>query len=158
MGSSTIDYVIISEDLFHSFSLINVLSPTELSYHCSIWCGLNADVVCNDFVAGSDVHYQALPDKYIIGDESKQKYVTSLVDEESSNLLMSFLDYVDNNDVCIDELTTQLTGIYQLAASKSCQKLKFKLNKKKRKFKKKWFDGNCCIMKTELRKLGKNYS
>ena len=79
MGSSTIDNVIISEDLFHSFSLINVLSPTELSYHCSIWCGLNADVVCNDFVAGSDVHYQALPDKYIIGDESKQKYVTDLL-------------------------------------------------------------------------------
>ena len=57
---------------------------------------------------------------------------------------------MDNNDVCVDELTTQLTGIYQLAASKSCQKLKFKLNKKKREFKKKWFDGNCYIMKREL--------
>ena len=68
----------------------------------------------------------ALPDKYIIGDESKQKYVTTLVDEESSNLLKSFLDNVDNNDVCIDYLTTQLTGTYQLAASKSCHKLKFK--------------------------------
>ena len=46
-----------------------------------------------------------------IDDDSKQKYVTSLVDEESSNLLQSFLENVDNNDVSIDELTTQLTGI-----------------------------------------------
>ena len=44
------------------------MSPTELSDHCIIWCGLNAAVVCNDFVAGSDVHYYALPDKYIIYD------------------------------------------------------------------------------------------
>ena len=45
--SSTIDYVIVSEDLFHSFSFTNVMPPTELSDHCIIWCGLNADSDCN---------------------------------------------------------------------------------------------------------------
>ena len=54
-GSSTIDYVIVSEDVFHSFSFIKLMPPTELSDHCIIWCGLNADVVCNDFVAGSSI-------------------------------------------------------------------------------------------------------
>ena len=116
-GSRTVDYVMFSEDLFHSFSFINVMSPTELSDHCIIWCRLNDDVVCNDFVAGYDIHYQALPDKYSIGDESKQEYFTSLVDEEISNLMKSFLDNVVHNDVCIDELSTQFTCIYQLAAS-----------------------------------------
>ena len=131
-GSSTIDYFIVSEDLFHSFSFTNVMPPTELSDHCIVWCGLNADAVCNDFIVESDVHCHALPVKYIIDDDSKQKYVTSLVDEESSNLLQSFLENVDNNGVSIDELTTQFTGIYQLAASKSCQQRKLKLHKNKK--------------------------
>ena len=76
-GSSTIDYVIVSEDLFHSFSFINLMPPTELSDHCIIWCGLNADVACNDFVAGSDVHYHALPDKYIL-DNKRNAYFSLL--------------------------------------------------------------------------------
>ena len=53
------------------------MPPTELSDQCIIWCGLNADVACNDFVAGSDVHYHALPDKYIL-DSKRNAYLSLL--------------------------------------------------------------------------------
>ena len=36
-GSSTIDYFIASEDLFHVFSFVNTFPPSELSDHSAIW-------------------------------------------------------------------------------------------------------------------------
>ena len=40
-GSRTVDYFIASEDLFHVFSFVNTLPPSELSGHSVIWTGLN---------------------------------------------------------------------------------------------------------------------
>ena len=35
-GCGAIDYIVASEDLFHQFIYINVLSPAELSDHCIV--------------------------------------------------------------------------------------------------------------------------
>ena len=43
-GSSTIDYIIVSKDLFYEFDFINVSPPSELSDHCVVWCGFKTDV------------------------------------------------------------------------------------------------------------------
>ena len=155
-GSSSIDFIIAAEELFNYFLFINVMPPTELSDHCVVWCGMKMKVHCNCDTDGLDIEHHVLPEKYVIDSDSQQKYVASLVDEESACLLQTFLQNIDNDsELDINSLSHQLTKIIQNAASKSCQSRQIKFGKKTKRFRKKWFNGNCLMMRKELRKLGK---
>ena len=70
------------------------------------------------------------PGPYVIDSDSKQKYVASLVDDESSKLLQSFLNDIETNNANIDTLSTQFTKSIQCAAIKSCQLRQIKHGKK----------------------------
>ena len=155
-GSSAIDYFTVSEDLFYVFSFVNILPPSELSDHSVIWSGLNIGCLATCSTEADDTNCHMLPGKYLIDEASKQKYVASLNDDESRHLLQLFVTSVDDQNTCIDTLTKQLSDIIQTAASKSTKFKRFSRVKKKRiHFRQKWFNGNCFIMKKELRNLVK---
>ena len=135
-GSSTIDYIIVAEELVNSFMFISAMPPTELSDHCVVCCGVKVNAHCNYNIDEFDIECSVLPDKYIIDSDSKQKYVASLVDEESSKLLQTFLNDIENNAVNIDTLSTQFTQIIQCAAFKSCQLRQINMEKRKQEIKK----------------------
>ena len=155
-GSSTIDYFIASEDLSHVFSFVNTLPPSELSDHSVIWTGLNIKYLSFYTNEPGDTNCHTLSGKYLIDDASKQKYLASLNDDESRNLLHSFITNVDDQDTSIDTLANQLSNIIQKAALKSIKFKRFSHARKKNiRFRQKWFNGNCFAMKRELRNLGK---
>ena len=122
-GSSTTDYFIASEDLFHVFSFVNTLPSSELFDHSVIWTGLNIKYLSFYTNESVDTNCHALSGKYLIDDASKQKYLASLNDDESRNLLHSFITNVDDQDSSIDMLTNRLSNIIRKAAFKS---IKFK--------------------------------
>lgn len=153
-GSSTIDYFIVSEDLFSDFDFINVCPPNELSDHSVIWCGMKMDATYEINDESGTVH-DTLPGKFIVDEHTKQKYIESLIQDESVHLLQEFLNDVDDNDIGIDTLTVQFTNIIHLSALKCAKFRTYRRYKNKKSFKKKWFNNNCYIMKRELRKLGR---
>ena len=154
-GSSTIDYFIVSENLFNVFDFINVRPPTEMSDHSVIWCGKKTNVTYTEVNDDSENVYAKLPGQFIVDETTKQKYIESLLDNDYSRLLQNFLRDVENDAVDIETLTYQFPGIVNLSAQKSAAFRVYSGHKKKKRLKKKWFNNNCCIMKRELRKLGR---
>ena len=154
-GSSTIDYFIVSENLFNVFDFINVRPPTEMSDHSVIWCGMKTNVTYTEVNDDSENVYAKLPGQFIVDETTKQKYIESLLDNDSSRLLQNFLRDVENDAVDIETLTYQFSGIVNLSAQKSAEFRIYSGHKKKKRFKKKWFNNNCYIMKRELRKIGR---
>ena len=154
-GSSTIDYIVVSENLFDLFNFINVRPPNELSDHCVIWCGMKTTVSYSEINDEFATVYATLPGKFIVDESTKQMYVESLLDNESYCLIQSFLNDVENNDIDIETLTNQFAEIINTSVQKSAKFKLYSSHKRKKRLKKKWFDNNCYIMKRELRKLGK---
>ena len=115
-GSSTIDSIIVSEDLFYEFDFINVSPPSELSDHCVVWCCFKT---YSEIDEEPESLYDKLPGKFIVDETTKQKYIESLVDDQSCHLLQTFSTNVDNNDIGVDTLTDQFVNIIHLSAAKS---------------------------------------
>ena len=44
-GSSSTKHILVSEDLLHTLDFINVMPPTELSYHCVVGSAMNIDTI-----------------------------------------------------------------------------------------------------------------
>ena len=118
-GSSIIDSIIISEDLFYEFDFITVSPPNELSDHCVVWYCFKTDVTYSEIDEEPESLYDKLPGKFIVDEITKQKYIESLVDDQSCHLLQTFSTNVDNNDTGVDTLTDQFVNIIHLSAAKS---------------------------------------
>ncbi|CAG2226863.1 unnamed protein product [Mytilus edulis] len=150
-GRSNIDYVIVSEDIVNSFPFLHVLPPNELSDHCIVWFSLKT---LNNLNNNSKQDYNftfPIPGKFCV-ENGKNEYISLLENDEEKDI-QSFLLQVNDPEKDINTLTEHLTNIMIKAAKKS---FKFKLFKKKKKKKKhNWYNGNCFIMKKELRNLGK---
>ena len=89
-GSSFIDYILVSEDLLHTFALINAIPLTELFDHCVVMSAVNSDTIImeqND----TDSEFSEIPSKFVTGEISGQKYVASLIDQVLTHLLQIFL-------------------------------------------------------------------
>ena len=80
-GSSTIDYFIVSENLFNVFDFIKVRPPTEMSDHSVIWCGMKTNVTYTEVNDDSENVYAKLPGQFIVDETTKQKYIESLLDK-----------------------------------------------------------------------------
>ena len=118
-GSSSIDYFIVSEDLVYEFDFINVYPPTELSDHCVIWCGIKTDLTYGALNNDSKNVYDKLPGKFIVDENTKQKYIQSLTDYESPHMLQQCLNNVENDNININSLTNQFSTIIHLSAVRS---------------------------------------
>jgi len=155
-GSSTIDYFIVSENIFYEFLFMNVLPPTEFSDHSVIWTGFKSKVLNYNVDQNEDFNYEMLPGKYDLESGSQLDFINTLAESNTSCMINQFLLEVNNPTTDINTLSTNLNNIILKSANK-CFYFKIFINKKngKKRYKKKWFNGNCLFMKRELNNLGK---
>ena len=69
------------------------MPSTELSDHCIVWSAMIRNY--------SDSEFSEMLGKFVINETSRQKYVASPTDEESTHLLQIFND-VENCDMNLD--------------------------------------------------------
>jgi hypothetical protein len=81
-GSSTVDYIICSDDILHDFVFVHVFPPNELSDHSIIWAGFNNNIIDtgNCMKDHSECDYDLLPGKFNLETGSKTDFITSLED------------------------------------------------------------------------------
>lgn len=148
-GSSSIDYFLVSEDIFQDFLFLHVFPPNELSDHSLIWSGLQNTNIAN-FVTNENENL--FPGKYKLETGSKEIYIENL--QNSKPMIDQFLLEANNPDIDVDTLTENLGNIILNSANKTFIFKPFKKIKNKRKFKQKWFNGECRTFKRELNNLG----
>lgn len=154
-GNSTVDYFIVSEDIFYEFVFMNVLPPNELSDHSILWACLKSNFT-NTFVQDDDSNFDMLPGKFDIDSGSKLDFISALKENNTTCLVNEFLLEVNNPCADINILSDNLNNIILNSANK-CFHFKHFIKKKKtkKKYKKKWFDGNCLFLKRELNNISK---
>lgn len=135
---------------------MNVLPPTEFSDHSVIWTGFKSKVLNYNVDQNEDFNYEMLPGKYNLESGSQLDFVNTLAESNTSCMINQFLLEVNNPTADINTLSTNLNNIILQSANK-CFYFKICINKKngKKRYKKKWFNGNCLLMKRELNNLGK---
>lgn len=159
-GSSTVDYILASSQLYHKVEHFNVLPPTEISDHCLITANIhmNIDVLCNE-------KYKTcfLKGKYLWSSICKNKYADALMEEDTKNqilMLDNLLDQVkDDKSYDPKNLVETLSNIMINAANKSVPfKTTIFTKKKRQKIKPKpqWMSKDCSLFRKEVRNLGKN--
>lgn len=154
-GSSSIDYFLVSEDIFHEFVYLHVFPPNELSDHSLLWTGLknNSNYIysqINNNINTKDC--DLLPGKYNLESGSREKFVEAV--QDSKLLIDQFLLEVNNPEMDINNLSENLSNIILDSANKTFNFRPFKGKRKKKKGKQKWFNGNCKFFKRELNNLG----
>ena len=150
-GCSVIDYIIVSEDIFHYISYFNVLPPVETSGHCIIRMALNI----NTPIVNHDNEYlnmEFLPGNFVWDNNSHEKYTNDISSPQAISKLANVMADVDTGGITdINQMTKQFTDII-IDTATSC--VKYKLNKKlknKHKRKQEWFSNNCELMRKDVR-------
>lgn len=157
-GESTVDYIIVDQELFHYVSSFTVDKPTFLSDHCSIYTKLlislnNPDI--NDCGDNLKENLKEVSPQFIWSEESSENFKKAISSPIISNMIHSFMikDYnIDKES--IEDAVNHVNMIYTTAAKNS---LKLKIIKRRKKLRpiceKKWFDFDCRKTRKELRNL-----
>ena len=160
-GISVVDYIICDQNVFADIDHFVVKQPSYLSDHSQIvgWfkskpstSTLQSDLNTETSLAKSLVK---LPPQFIWDKDSSLKFSSSLNSPNIQSLITNFLkeDFIESEEG-INKAVSQVTGII-LKASKTSLKLKrIKRRIKLRKVSdKKWFDKDCKMKRSTLRKL-----
>ena len=154
-GCSVVDYMIVSEDIFHCISYFNVLPPIETSGHCRIRTAINI----NDIIHNSENEYENMefwPGNFCWDANCKENYTNALTSDVNVTKLSNFMANVDTGEITdVNLMTKQLTDIIIDTATSTVQ---FKINKnntRNRRRKQEWFNGDCQKMRSEIRNIGK---
>jgi hypothetical protein len=89
-GSSSVDYFLASEDIFHDFIFLHVFQPNELSDHNVLWAGLQNICNYNLNSENTECNYEILPGKFSLETGSREDFVTALEENKSSTMLNQF--------------------------------------------------------------------
>ncbi len=153
-GASCVDYAIASQSLYEEISLFYVNEQSHLSDHCKITTHIpNRKPIERSQEA---YNWKSLNNTYIWDEESPVKFSKALncieIKETIANILNDANILTDPN-----LLVSELSNIFHSAAKTS---LKPKTTKntsipKKSSRKKKWFDSECKLSKSELNKISK---
>lgn len=142
-GSSSVDYFLASEDIFHDFIFLHVFQPNELSDHSVLWAGLQNICNYNLNSENTECNYEISPGKFSLETGSREDFVTALEENKSSTMLNQFLLEVNDPSADINTLADNLSNIILNATNKTFHLKQFKRNKKRKRYKQKWFNGNC---------------
>ena len=140
-GSSRVDYFLASEDIFHDFIFVHVFHPNKLSDHSVLWAGLQNICNYNLKSENTECNYEIIPGKFSLETGSREDFTTALEEINSSTILSQFL--LEVNDPSADINPLNLSNIILNAANKTFHFKQFKRNKKRKRYKQKWFNGNC---------------
>ena len=145
-GSSTVDYGIISSDLFHDVQYFKVWPLNHLSDHCPISLSLCARVKHN--VENSCNKLNALPVKFIWDEKSNLSFVKAISSKSISDKILHFQI---NSFKDINEAVSQFNDILNNAAKSSLKcihpRVKKIINKTKNN---KWYDNDVSEMRKRL--------
>lgn len=150
LGSSTVDYMITSEDMIQNFIYFQVHNfLPDLSDHCQISCMLR----CNTKLSEKELNLNPMPNKYVWKDNSVQLYQDAINSNEVKILTTEFYDKPYNKDN-IEDAVNDLNRIFLKAADLSLKKKIYKprSKNKKRKIRKEkdWQDDEISNLKKEL--------
>ncbi|XP_052772033.1 uncharacterized protein LOC128211362 isoform X1 [Mya arenaria] len=101
-GCSTIDLVLCSKKMFCCVKSFNVLDPNILSDHCVVSFSLGCSQICgNNSLCNEDVKIDDtvdnIPYKYMWSDDKKNDYVNTLNNEETTHMLETLCDDIENS-------------------------------------------------------------
>ena len=163
-GSSTVDYSIVSHNLFNKVRLFYV-HPLNLTFsdHCQISFILETNAGSNDFLLNNDVYstnytkqknYKKTNFSYIWNEDSKYNFINALNSKDILLLIEKFKkENFNNSKQSVDVACNMLSNIFLQAAGKSLRK---RINKEKTKNKnknQKWYTRDLGGLKNEVYKL-----
>ena len=131
------------------------MSSNRMSYLTIVLYGLG----CKIFVIitltvkiNTECNCEILPGKFSLEIGSREDFVTALEENNSSTMLNQFLPEVNDPSADINNLADNLSNIILNAANKTFHFKQFKRNKKRKRYKQKWFNGSPFDQpKTELK-------
>ena len=100
-GSSLIDYVLVSENLFNCFSSFMVMDPNILSDHCTINFELNICSMGDEMLENRKGDSIRVKSKYVWEKSKSNQYKQALSSENTTESLQAIFSNIDNN--CTDE-------------------------------------------------------
>jgi hypothetical protein len=158
-GCSTVDYVVVNTDMFKCVQYLNVVPAGHLSDHCMVeTCFLFDNLPSQSTSVESDDNtLHPLYDRFKGGSEYREKYLMSVLDEESQNNLCVFLtESYANNKHGVNQAVNDFTNIVVEAGRYTFPVKRPKKNNIGRKKKSKiWYDRECLSSKREMRKLSR---
>ena len=143
-GSTTVDYSIVSESLFHDIPYFIVNPHNYLSDHSQISLWIRSDYSLNP---KSDNHGDSLvdlPKSFVFKNHSKKDFQVALCSSSIQTKITTFNETMfplDQADV--NQANNLLSEIFMSAAEKSFHNTKGKFRRKTKNVKKKWFNGEC---------------
>ena len=160
-GSSTVDYVIVSEKFLDQvlFFRVTEFIPTLSDTHCNLEWAITARYKMTK--SNNTVKIHQCPPNFIWDNESAEQFVTALSSNEIQTRLLKFADNftscTDKSQETASEAATEFSEIIISAATKSLKRKKLRKNKSKYK-NKKWFTPSLRQMRFNLINYGKVFS
>ena len=157
VGSSTVDYVLVQNNILNFVANFSVLPFTYLSDHCPIKmvfsaCCSSDTIKKAKSTKQSTSKYIHKPEqvkqkKFIWKKESAMLFCEALENEESKSILKSFADKrIQHSELGINNAVNELTSVYISAAKQSLKLVTVKSKTKK----KRWFDESCKDLKRSV--------
>ena len=148
-GISTVDYVIVSHELFDKFDSFTVQQSTLFSDHAQLTCKLTDELFMNKISNATKLFN--LPKPFSWNSDSNDKFISSLQSNQVKSLLIDFeLTSFECNKLGVNKAVTMFNNIIETAAKTSLQITRPK--NRKSKISKVWFDNDCKILRKQLKK------
>ena len=149
-GISTVDYIIVSHDLFTSVQGFAVKQPNIFSDHSQIVCWIKTGAdLSNNNNSFQERNNVKLPQQYVWA----AKFTAAFRSDAILSLLHLFESTnFDLSSTDVENATNQFTNIMTEAAKRSL-KLSSQKKSKRKPITKKWFDYDCKTLRSSLKKL-----
>lgn len=150
-GSSTVDYMIISEELMHRVQYFHVHTKLDLSDHCKI----SMQIKCKFVKPGisENIAMSPMPHMYKWDENSIHSYQAALSTQDVQTKLEEFMNpSVNHCQINPDKAAKELNEIFHLAGNKALKKKQPpKLNTPQNK---PWFNTNLKYMRQRVNQKG----
>ncbi|KAK3102147.1 hypothetical protein FSP39_009168 [Pinctada imbricata] len=154
-GSSTVDYMLASNNIYNSILYFNVLPPNEISDHCIITTGIQTHMDRQNSIHTVYENVHKLKGRFEWSDNCKEAYLIAMSDDESVSKILELDSLLkDPTQMDVNMLSDKLNNIYIKAAYKTVQFRKVHHRKKKIKSKP-WITHDINRLRKEVRSLGK---
>jgi len=150
-GCSTVDYMILSEEMLHRVQFFYVHNKLDLSDHCKISMQMKCKVRKPD--TRGKINLLPMPKSYKWDSDSIIAYQTVLSDQETTSRLADFLQQTDiPNEQSINQEVKMLTEILHSVAFKSLKPKKIWVNSKPKM--KPWYHPSLSDMRHRVNSKG----
>jgi hypothetical protein len=158
-GSSTVDYVIVSENFYDQILnfCVDNFDPTLSDCHCLLYWEFSANFVIQQDILFKSCKTSYLEPRFIWSEDSAFRFQEALLSYDIQQKVICFEnEHIDNCQISLDNASSTLNNILTKAASMSLtQRKKNKKTNKNKSTNKKWFDADLRYLKTRLVDYGK---